>query len=118
MSSKRLRYTIDMLLGLAERLALLAQDDPAAYLSYYKAIMQKVEKEEHPMRRGMTQADKILFLLRKGSKLTKMDLMIHHKIATPTARITELRERGHKIASIWKECPIDGSKYVEYELAT
>lgn len=117
MSSKRLRHTIDMLLGLAERLALLAVVDPAVYLAKYKAIMQRVEKEEHPMKRGMTQADKILFLLRKGSKLTKLELMVHHKIATPTARITELRERGHKIKSLWKECPIDGTKYVEYALS-
>lgn len=116
MRSSRLRHNTDMLYGLAERLALLASTDPYTYMDRYRSVMDKVEKEEWPMKKGMTQADKILFLLRKGHKLTKMDLSIHHKIATPTARITELRQRGHNILANWKICPVDGSKYVEYSL--
>lgn len=105
-----------MLFGLAERLALLATQHPNVFLNRYKSIMDIVEKEERPMKRGMTQGDKILFLLRKGLHVTKMDLMVHHKIATPTARITELRDKGYDIRTNWKTCPIDGSKYVTYYL--
>lgn len=116
MPSSKLRHNLDMLFGLAERLSLLAVTDPDVYLDRYRSIMEKIEKEEWPMKKGMTQSDKILFLLRKGHKLTKMDMSIHHKIATPTARITELRQRGHDVKATWKTCPVDGSKYVEYSL--
>ena len=116
MSSRKLHHTIDMLLGLAERFAVLAERYPKIYLGYFKSIMVSVEKEERPMKKGMTQPDLILFLLRQGSNLTKIDLMIHHKIATPTARIAELRQRGHDILATWKTCPVDGSQYVEYSL--
>jgi len=115
-SRKKLWHNIDMLFGLAERLALLASQNPDAFMGRYTSIMEAVNKEERPMKKGMTQGDKILFLLRKGTHITKMDLMVHHKIATPTARITELRQAGHDIKSTWKRCPIDGSEYVQYSL--
>jgi len=105
-----------MLFELAERLALLVSENPTVFLARYNEVMDAVNKEERPMKKGMTQCDKILFLLRKGLTLTKIDLMIHHKIATPTARITELRQKGHDILATWKRCPVDGSEYVEYSL--
>lgn len=106
-----------MLFGLAERLALLASENPQAFMARYTRVMEAVNKEERPMKKGMTQCDKILFLLRKGLSLTKIDLIVHHKIATPTARITELRQAGHDIKAAWKRCPVDGSEYVEYSMA-
>lgn len=114
-------HTPDMLYGLAERLSLLALQYPKAYSDAYTSVMHIIEQKENPGMRNrnrgkMTQADKILFLLRKGHRLTKMELSIHHKIATPTARITELRQRGHNIKAQWKTCPVDGSEYVEYYL--
>lgn len=114
--TSKLRHNTDMLMGLAERLALLAVDCPGAYLGPYTSVMARIEQTERGIRRTMTQNDTILHLLRRGHTLTKMDMMIHHKIATPTARITELRQRGHDIKSRWKRCPIDGSEYVEYFL--
>lgn len=121
MTTSRLVHTPDMRFGLAERLSLLALECPKAFSAAYTSIMINIEEEERPGMRNrnrgkMTQTDKILFLLRKGHRLTKMELMIHHKIATPTARITELRQRGHNIKAHWKMCPIDGSEYVEYSL--
>lgn len=119
-TSDPLRHNPDMLYGLAERLALLALECPGAFSGRYTSVMRIIERKERPgmknRKGGMTQTDKILFLLRKGHRLTKMDLMVHHKIATPTARITELRARGHNIKTVWKTCPVDGSEYVEYYL--
>jgi len=115
-TSEKLQHNPDMLYGLAERLSLLTLDCPQAFTDAYTSVMQKVYKEEQPQMKSMTQADKILFLLRKGHRLTKTELMVHHKVATPTARITELRQRGHDIEIEWKTCPVDGSKYVEYWL--
>lgn len=116
-SSKTLRCTPDMLYALAERLCLMAVEHPASFSDAHQSIMKRIEKEEYPQMKRMTQADTILFLLRKGHSLTNKSLMNNHKIAAPWKRISELRNRGHEIASVWKICPVDGSKYVTYEMS-
>lgn len=114
--SSKLRHNLDMLIGLSERLAVLAAEDPKAFSSRYVSVMDKVIKEEKPLTRKMTQADTILFLLRKGHTLTNKSLIVNHKIASPTRRISDLRERGYDIKVSWKTCPVDGSQYAEYSL--
>ena len=115
-SRNKLQHTPDMLYALAERLCLKAVEEPRVFSTAYTSIMHRVKKEEYPAMRKMTQADMILFLLRKGHSLTNKSLMNNHKIAAPWKRISELRARGHGIDSVWKVCPVDGSKYVTYEL--
>lgn len=114
--TSRLVHNIDMLLGLSERLLRLSMAHPRAFTHRYTSIMELVNKQERPGMKRMTQCDTILFLLRKGCRLTKMEMQVHHKIASPTARVEELRKRGHNIVSHWKRCPVDGSEYVEYVL--
>ena len=114
--SSRLRHNIDMLFGLSERLAVMAAADPRAFSDRYASVMDLVDKEEKPLKRRMSQADTILFLLRKGKALTAKNLIVNYKIAAPWRRMSDLRERGYDVRTRWKTCPVDGSQYVEYYL--
>lgn len=115
-SRRTLQHTPDMLYALSERLCMLAKECPRAFLDPYKSIMNIVQKEEYPNVKKQTQAEKILLLLRGGHSLTNKSLMVNHKISAPWKRVSELRARGESIESVWKTCPIDGSKYVTYQM--
>lgn len=105
-----------MLMGLAERLCVLAATDPEVYMDPYTSVMVKISKAERSEKKSMTQGDKIMNILRNGTSVTNIDLIVHHKIASPTKRISELRARGYNIEGRWKRCPLDGSEYIEYSL--
>lgn len=104
-------------MGLAERLVLLAVALPEIFLGPYTSVMALIRKAERGTRKEMTQGQKILNILRKGATVTNIDLIVHHKIASPTKRISELRRDGYNIESFWKRCPLDGSEYKAYRLA-
>lgn len=114
--TSRLRHNVDMLMGLAERLAVLAADCPAAFSIPYTRVMDLVHEAEKGQPRPMSQNDKILGLLRKGASVTNVDLIVHHKVRSPTKRISELIAAGHDILKKWKTCPVDGSEYIVYSL--
>lgn len=112
-----LQHTPDMLYALSERLCMKALEEPLVFSSAYTSIKQLIQKEEFPAVKRMTQAEKILFLLRKGHTLTNKSLLINHKISAPWKRISELRAKGHEIDGTWRTCPLDGSQYIVYSMA-
>lgn len=102
----------------AERLCLLAVDNPTylpAYLEARKAA-RALENNGWRKKTGMTQNQIILKHLRKAGSITVREAIVEYSIQSLTKRIQELRESGHEIVSTVKFHPITRQKYVRYTL--
>lgn len=63
-----------------------------------------------------TQHAKILHHLRTVGSISGLDMYMHYRIASPTKRISELREQGYNISKQWKKHKATGQRYVRYFL--
>jgi hypothetical protein len=67
-------------------------------------------------RNGMTQNDKILNHIKKCGSISRREAFIEYSIQSFTARITELRQLGHKLIKVMKRNPVTGQAYARYYL--
>lgn len=104
---------------MAERLCLLAVEDPTLIPEYkhWNAIAQSFEHSGWKKVNGMTQHDKIVKHLNKAGSITVREALIEYSIASLTKRVQELRELGHDIVSQPKTHPVTGQRYVRYAYA-
>jgi hypothetical protein len=65
----------------------------------------------------MTQQELILNHLRKTGSITQREAMIDYSIQSLTKRISELRDLGHNIVSVFRKHPTTGQRYARYTLA-
>lgn len=111
--------TTDHIFDRADRLCLLAAQDPA-YIAEYRAAMKDVATLEHAgwkRRTGMTQEDKVLRHLTNIGSITVREAMVDYSIQSLTKRISNLRADGHNIISVRRRHKITGQDYVRYSLA-
>lgn len=104
----------------AERLCLLATNDPQ-YQEAYEQAMQQVSLIEHSgwkRRTGMTQEAKVLNHLNTVGSITVREAMVDYSISSLTKRISNLRAEGHNIISEKKRHKVTGQEYVRYSLAS
>ena len=102
----------------AERLCLLAIDNPhylEAYLKAHKAA-SALENNGWRKKTGMTQNQIIMKHLKKAGSITVREAMVEYSVQSLTKRVQELREAGHAILSTVKYHPVTGQKYVRYTL--
>lgn len=103
----------------AERLCLLAVEDPS-FVAEYRAAMAEVAKLEHAgwkRRTGMTQEAKVLNHLKTVGSITVREAMVDYSISSLTKRISNLRAEGHNIISNRKRHGVTGQEYTRYSLA-
>ena len=108
----------DGVFDLAERLCVLAVEDPSL-LPEYLEVQRKAQSLEHSgwkRNTGMTQNQIIMKHLKKAGSITVREAMVEYSIQSLTKRIQELREDGHGIVSNVRFHPITGQKYVRYTL--
>ena len=111
----------DGVFDLAERLCVLAVEDPELLLPEYLEAQRKAQFLEHSgwkRKTGMTQNQIILKHLNKAGSITVREAIVEYSIQSLTKRIQELREYGNSIVSHVKYHPITGQKYVRYTLET
>lgn len=58
-----------------------------------------IYREKNMNNLGEIQKEQIMSFLRRNGEMTRQDAFFHLGIANPTARITELRQAGEKIAT-------------------
>lgn len=102
----------------AERLCLLATENPQHIPAYREALARALSLESSGWKRktGMTQNQRILKHLRKAGSITVREAIVEYSIQSLTKRINELREAGHEIISNVRHHPITHQKYVRYTL--
>jgi hypothetical protein len=112
--------TIDEIFEHAEKLCLLAVDNPERWLHLYKEAMVNVRKHEHngwKRNTGMTQNQKIIKHLNKAGSITVREAMIDYSIQSFTKRISELRDAGYDIIGEMKTHPLTKQRYMRYTMA-
>lgn len=65
----------------------------------------------------MTQLDILQKHLKKTKSITQREAMVDYSIQSLTKRISELRGKGMKINTVWKNHPITGQRYARYTVA-
>ena len=63
-----------------------------------------------------TQYSKIIKHLRATKGLTQREALLDYSIQSFTARISELRQRGHRIDGVQSRHPVTGQRYTRYVL--
>ena len=112
------QMTTDLIFERAEKLCLLATEDPALIPEYLEAqrIAKSLENSGWKRRTGMTQNQIIMKHLKKAGSITVREALIEYSIQSLTKRIQELREAGNQIVSTVKYHPVTRQKYVRYSL--
>ena len=109
----------DGVFDLAERLCVLAVEDPELLLPEYLEAQRKAQFLEHSgwkRKTGMTQNQIIMKHLKKAGSITVREAIVEYSIQSLTKRVQELRESGNHIMSHVKYHPVTGQKYVRYAL--
>jgi len=65
-----------------------------------------------------TQHTQILHHLRTVGSISGLDMYAHYRIASPTKRISELRQKGYEISGRWKKHKATGQRYMRYTLTS
>ena len=68
------------------------------------------------MSNNKTQHSKIMHHLRTVGSISWLDMYTQYRIASPTTRISEVRQQGHSIPSEWKPHKATGQRYKRYYL--
>jgi len=63
------------------------------------------------------QAMAIVRHIEKAGSITQREAMVDLSVQSLTRRITEIRDKGIRIKSVWKKHPTTGQRYKRYSLA-
>lgn len=66
----------------------------------------------------MTQTQGLLKHFRTAGSITQREAIMDYSIQSLTRRITELRDAGFNILSVWKKHPVTGQDYMRYVMGT
>lgn len=77
----------------------------------------RLENSGWKKRTGMTQNQRIIEHIKKNGSITQREAYIDYAIQNFSARLSELKEAGYKIAKRVKKHPVTGQKYTRYYLA-
>lgn len=114
----KLLVNTDEIFERAERLCLLAVEDPVLIPEYLEGqrTAQSLEQSGWKRSTGMTQNQIIIKHLKKAGSITVREAIVEYSIQSLTKRIQELREAGHNIVSTVKRHPVTGQQYTRYSL--
>lgn len=64
----------------------------------------------------MTQLDILAHHFRRTGSISQREALIEYSIQSLTKRISELREEGFNIVTVFKKNPVTGQRYARYML--
>lgn len=65
----------------------------------------------------MTQLDILAHHFRRNGSISQREALIEYSIQSLTKRISELRDEGFNIVTVFKKNPVTGQRYARYMLS-